>query len=207
MSNKPWIGKDKLRSRRLVFEDTEENNYKPESVQSDSKQAIEIVTSRRASMLTAAQERPHRTFLVKLTILLLQMLHELLRLGKDKFVPVLNQFSITLWRRMGRGEGGRITPQFLTSTLDSSDWSASSIGRFNPEERAPGTNSTGGSVGPRAGLTAVEKRKIFCPCREWNPGLPGCSYRLRMRYDHTLICCRHTVQANGSFITCTLIKV
>jgi hypothetical protein len=36
----------------------------------------------------------------------------------------------------------------------------------------PRTHWIGGGVCPRAGLDAVEKRKISCPCRESNPGRP-----------------------------------
>jgi hypothetical protein len=39
------------------------------------------------------------------------------------------------------------------------EWSASRTGRFTPRERVPGTPWTGGWVGPRAGLDAVEKGK------------------------------------------------
>jgi hypothetical protein len=38
-------------------------------------------------------------------------------------------------------------------------------------KRAPGTHWIGGSVGPRAGLDVMEKRKIL-PCRDANPGSP-----------------------------------
>jgi hypothetical protein len=41
---------------------------------------------------------------------------------------------------------------------------------LSPEESAPGTYWIGDWVGPRAGLDAVEKRKISCLCQEWNPG-------------------------------------
>jgi hypothetical protein len=44
--------------RRLVSGDTGGNNYKPESVQADSKQRIEIVTSRIGNMLTMAPQHP-----------------------------------------------------------------------------------------------------------------------------------------------------
>jgi hypothetical protein len=46
------------------------------------------------------------------------------------------------------------------STLDGGDWSASNLGRFTPGGRAPGTNLIGGWVTSRAGLDAVEYRKI-----------------------------------------------
>jgi hypothetical protein len=59
---------------------------------------------------------------------------------------------------------------FLTSVLGGGEWSASSRGRFNPEERAPGTHWIGGLVDPRAGLDDVEKRKFLT--------LPGLELRL-----------------------------
>jgi hypothetical protein len=54
-----------------------------------------------------------------------------------------------------------IAPLFLTSTLDGGEWSASRLGRFTPGEEAPGTHWIGGWVGPRAGLDALDKRKIL----------------------------------------------
>jgi hypothetical protein len=56
------------------------------------------------------------------------------------------------------------------------EWSASRPGRCIPEERALGKHSTGGWVGPRVGLNAVEKRKISCPCWDLNPGRPALFY-------------------------------
>jgi hypothetical protein len=58
--------------------------------------------------------------------------------------------------------------------------------RFTPWEKAPGTQWIGGWVGPRAGLDAVEKRKISCPCWESNPGRPSRGpllYRLCIETD------------------------
>jgi hypothetical protein len=40
-----------------------------------------------------------------------------------------------------------------------------------PQGKDPGTHWTGGWVGSRAGLDAVEQRKISCPCRESNPAV------------------------------------
>jgi hypothetical protein len=51
----------------------------------------------------------------------------------------------------------------LTSILEEGEWSASRLGRFTSGERAPGTRWIGGWVGSRAGLDAVEKRKIGIP--------------------------------------------
>jgi hypothetical protein len=46
----------------------------------------------------------------------------------------------------------------------------SSPGRFIPGEDAPLTHFIGGWVGPRADLDAVEKRRIFCSCRQSDLG-------------------------------------
>jgi hypothetical protein len=56
-----------------------------------------------------------------------------------------------------------MAPPFFTSALVGGEWLASCPGRLTPppEERAPGTHWIGGSVGPRACLDAVEKRKIL----------------------------------------------
>jgi hypothetical protein len=48
-----------------------------------------------------------------------------------------------------------------TSALIGVEWSDSRTGRFTLEEISPGTPWTGDWVGPRAGLDAVEGRKIF----------------------------------------------
>jgi hypothetical protein len=61
---------------------------------------------------------------------------------------------------------------FLTSALEGCEWSVTRPGRFIPRERTPGTPWIGGYVGPRAGLDAVEKRKIHSPHRESNPRTP-----------------------------------
>jgi hypothetical protein len=49
---------------------------------------------------------------------------------------------------------------FLTSALVGGERSASYTIRFTPGERAPGTHWIGGSVGPRACLDDLEKRKF-----------------------------------------------
>jgi hypothetical protein len=69
------------------------------------------------------------------------------------------------------GTGG-IPLSFLTSALDGGEWSASHPCRFTPGERVPGTHCTGGWVGPRGGLDAVERKKILpLPGIELGPSL------------------------------------
>jgi hypothetical protein len=63
---------------------------------------------------------------------------------------------------------------FLTSALAGSEWSASSPGRFTPEEKSPGTHWIGCwmdpiAVDPIAGLDDMEKRKFLI--------LPGLEFR------------------------------
>jgi hypothetical protein len=50
---------------------------------------------------------------------------------------------------------------FLTSALVGGEWWVSRSNRFIPGERALGAHWLGGSVGPRAGLDDVEKRKFL----------------------------------------------
>jgi hypothetical protein len=61
---------------------------------------------------------------------------------------------------------------FSISALDDGQWS-SRPGRFTPWETAPGTHCIRGSVDSRAGLNAVENRKISCICWELNPIQPA----------------------------------
>jgi hypothetical protein len=49
----------------------------------------------------------------------------------------------------------------LNLELVGGEWSASRPCRFNPREKAPGTHWIGDSLGPRAGLDDVQKRKFF----------------------------------------------
>jgi hypothetical protein len=48
---------------------------------------------------------------------------------------------------------------FLTSLLDGSQWSASRLGSFTPEESALATHYIRGWLGPIAGLDTVEQKK------------------------------------------------
>jgi hypothetical protein len=48
---------------------------------------------------------------------------------------------------------------FLTVALDGGEWSAIISGCFNPEERAPSTNSVEGWMGITAGLETVEREE------------------------------------------------
>jgi hypothetical protein len=70
------------------------------------------------------------------------------------------------------GEQRYSSTHSLTSALDGGEWSASRPGRFTPRERAPGTHSIGGWMGPRAVLDTVMKRKIPSPRREPNTRTP-----------------------------------
>jgi len=65
---------------------------------------------------------------------------------------------------------GSIVPRTFSSALDGSDWSTSRLGRFTVGVGAPITHWRGGWADPRAGLEAVAKRKMPCPCRESNTG-------------------------------------
>jgi hypothetical protein len=58
---------------------------------------------------------------------------------------------------------------FLTSGLGGGEWSASRAACFTPREAALGTHYMKGSAGPRAGLFAIEKRKVSRPWKESNP--------------------------------------
>jgi hypothetical protein len=55
---------------------------------------------------------------------------------------------------------GVITPPFLVSALDGSEWSVQRSGRFTSGERAHGIHWIGGWVGLRTGLDAVEKKSL-----------------------------------------------
>jgi hypothetical protein len=57
---------------------------------------------------------------------------------------------------------------FLTSASDVGELSVSRPGRFTTWQKAHGTHWAGGCINSRVGLDAVDKRKIFCPCRESN---------------------------------------
>jgi hypothetical protein len=59
-----------------------------------------------------------------------------------------------------------MAPPFLASTLDEGERSDPSLCSFIPVETSDGTHCIGGWVGPKAGLEAVEKRKISRPCQE-----------------------------------------
>jgi hypothetical protein len=56
---------------------------------------------------------------------------------------------------------GVILHAFLTTALDGGDSSASYPSRSAPGERDPGTHRSGVWVGPRVGLDAVMKRRVW----------------------------------------------
>jgi hypothetical protein len=68
------------------------------------------------------------------------------------------------------GSGG-VAPPILTSALDGGEWSASWSDSFNLRERAQSIHLSGGCLGPRVSLDAVEKRKIL-HCQESNSNYP-----------------------------------
>jgi hypothetical protein len=76
---------------------------------------------------------------------------------------------------------GCTAPPFLTSALDGGEWPASGPSSFTPEGARSGHCI--GWVGLRAGLDAVENRKISCPFRESNPAvqLVDCRYTGRLK--------------------------
>jgi hypothetical protein len=78
-------------------------------------------------------------------------------------------------------EGGEIAPPFFTRAIDGSEWPASRPVRFILVEIASGTHWTGGWVGPRGGLNAVEyiENLLHLPGIELRPFIPslyGLSY-------------------------------
>jgi hypothetical protein len=58
-------------------------------------------------------------------------------------------------------ESGSIAPPFLTSALDGGEWSHLCCCYVFPGEGAYSTHWVGGWMSSRAGMDAVEKRKIF----------------------------------------------
>jgi hypothetical protein len=71
-----------------------------------------------------------------------------------------------------RGERMYSSYSFTTSALDGGQWSVSRLGRALARGRTPGTHSTGGWVGPRAGLDTEARRKMYCLCRGSNLDRP-----------------------------------
>jgi hypothetical protein len=59
--------------------------------------------------------------------------------------------------------------EFVTSTVDGEEWSASRPGHFIYGESVPGIHSIGRWAGTWARLDAAEKRKIYCHWQESNP--------------------------------------
>jgi hypothetical protein len=66
--------------------------------------------------------------------------------------------------------GGRSTAHFLISALEGAAWSASAPTALILGKEPPGTQCTGGWVGPRAGWTQRLEEKTIRLCRESNPG-------------------------------------
>jgi hypothetical protein len=94
---------------------------------------------------------------------------------------LITQFA----KKTYEGMKGGIALPFLTTDLDGGNGSASQPGYFTPGERAHSTHCIGGWLDPRASLEAMEKTKIFYPCRDRTPAvhlidrlscLGSCSY-------------------------------
>jgi hypothetical protein len=89
--------------------------------------------------------------------------------------------STTPWRRMRKW---RYSSTILGLGISCKSVIASRTDRFTPGEEAPGTRCVGGWMGFKAGLDTVEKRNMFFPWRESNPGRPARSpslYQLSYR--------------------------
>jgi hypothetical protein len=75
------------------------------------------------------------------------------------------KFSLYLISQALRHEdiwvSGDVAPSFLTSALDGDVWSASRPYRFTSGEKDPGAHWIGGWVGARAGLDAMENRRML----------------------------------------------
>jgi hypothetical protein len=112
---------------------------------------------------------------------------------KIKVVPVLNQLSITPWRRMG--EWMYIDPHFLDLGT-SWEWSVSCPGRFTPRERAPGTHWIGGWVDPRTVLDMEKRKFLALPGLELRPLLSRPARRYYTCIEcfpqaYYTLCCTH----------------
>jgi hypothetical protein len=73
-------------------------------------------------------------------------------------------------RRMGPWS---YSSTILNLALDGGELSALRFSRFTSGEPALGIHCIGGWVGPRAGLSIMEKRKISCTCQKSNPRFLG----------------------------------
>jgi hypothetical protein len=98
------------------------------------------------------------------------------RYGPWRTLTTLKQSSPATRHGGAWGERKFSSYSFTTSALDGVEWSASRPGRALPPpppgERTPGTQCTGGWVGPRAGLDTEARGKTLCPCPGSNPDRP-----------------------------------
>jgi hypothetical protein len=106
----------------------------------------------------------------------LQLLSEAPSTGGSLCLQVEGKLSLCFnWAPLHEdvlGERRYSSTHYLTSALDGGEWSASRPGRFTPKERATGMHLMGGWVVPKAGLDAVEKRKIPSLLRYSKPRTP-----------------------------------
>jgi hypothetical protein len=75
-------------------------------------------------------------------------------------LSVLNSLSTMPWRRVGKWRYSSIIFDLGTNE---DEWSASRPCRFIPGESASGIYCTGGWVGSRAGMDAIQKKKKIFP--------------------------------------------
>jgi hypothetical protein len=70
-------------------------------------------------------------------------------------------------------EGVEVQPHALSTSALDGGGQPYDTACYTLKERAPVSHWIGDLVSPRVGLDAVNKRKIPCPCRDSNPGLPS----------------------------------
>jgi hypothetical protein len=76
------------------------------------------------------------------------------------------------WKHTGEWKYRTTILELLTEALDGGEWLASLHFRFSPWGRAVGTHWVGGSVGPTAGLEAMEKNLLPLPEIEYRLSSP-----------------------------------
>jgi hypothetical protein len=81
---------------------------------------------------------------------------------------IMHDFGAANTHYEGTGEVEAYLHSFLTSTLDRGEWSASRPGSFTLDATCTSVHSVLRPAGPRVGLDAFQKTRIFCCCQESN---------------------------------------